>query len=129
MLEIKVKEKNDESITFRLPKSLKERLPGALIEPKTGIIRFKDGHAIGDLFRQLTELYTSGAFEKQETENRKLHDIIDKNLKQNQRLIYKIEKLKAGATALLTLMSIVKPTQAQRNKVNMNDITNLNEVL
>ena len=96
MLKIELKEKIDESITFRLPTGLKIKLPGAVKQVGESV-KFTDGHAIGDLYRQLTEMFVDGTL-----------DIFTK-----------------GANELFKLMSIVKPSKAQMAKVNMKAIKDL----
>ena len=105
MLKIEIRERNDESLTFRLPYSYKIELPGAqeIIREGKPVIIFEDGHAIGDLFRQLTKLYLDGCLEG--------------------------SGLKDGTIELLKLMSVVKPTQEQMSKVDMNKIRKLKEVI
>jgi len=105
MLKVKLREKNDDSITFRIPKSLKLKLPGAYLDKTDDRVKFEDGHAIGNLLRDLIDIY--------------VNDNVNKD--------YKI--LKNGAIELLKLMKIVKPTRAQMLKVRLTDIDRLKEVL
>jgi hypothetical protein len=124
MVEVIIREKNDDSITFRLPSSVKKQLPGAYEEEADGNIKvkFEDGKAIGQLFRDLTKLYTTGRLEQSNSKNRELEILLA-----DQARIIKI--LKAGTTELLKLMSLSKPAVMYRNKVNMKAIRELQEVI
>ena len=106
MIKIEIKKKNDESMTFRLPKSLKLKLPGAYEEE--GRVKFKDGKAIGSLMRQLTQAYVEGQLSNVNGE---------------------VKTLREGALNLLKLMSIVKPSKKEMEGVNMKAIKELEPIL
>jgi len=138
MIEVKIQEKNDEALTFRLPSSLKEKLPGAYSEIDNGkeYIRFKDGNAIGQLMRDLVEMFVSGRIEKANTEIRALKEIVEHNAQElkdkNKTLNDTVNDFiacKEGAIELLKLMKEVKPTPKQMGVVDMSKIKKLQEVL
>lgn len=136
MVDIKInEEKFDNQITFRLPSSLKLKLPGAF-KDSLDCIKFKDGRAIGGLYRDLTYEFLNGKLEKDNIELRENRELIIQQAESCAILKSAYQEtdednriLKDGATALLILMRLLKPSASIMKKVDMAAIKELKEVL
>jgi hypothetical protein len=153
LLEVEIEEKNDAYMTFRLPSELKLQLPGAYEEklddgtPKidkygNAIVKFKNGRAIGKLFRDLATMYVLGEIEQKNTMIRSLKDElvaqsrkeatltlkIRENKKEIEELAVDRETLRLGVLELLKLMKTVRPTAKQMERVDVSKINALKGV-